>query len=732
MIPAPPSTHVDASVGRRIEHARQFLRRFDPEAEFITFQTFDDSPKRRKALARIVHADPAGDALATLAKLNAQETAGVFFAVNATDGKGRQERNIVGVRAVFVDLDGAPLAPVLAAGLDPHIVVESSPGKWHAYWLTDDCARDQFPRVQKALARRFGGDPSVHDLPRVLRVPGFLHRKGDPFASHVVEGVGYDGPPRALAEIVGTLKLDLNASDDRPAPTGAAGKIQPGHRHSHLFALGRSMARRSTPDAARAALTAENQTRCDPPLSDADVIYLADRAFEAKHAKGWSEPTPRDVGYEGPPSIPGADAVAAQGGRQPSPRDASVEGPASIPGADADAATSLQARLVPLVDLDAADPALFFVESILPAGEVTLLGGHGGLGKSYIALLLALHIVTRPTFGNLAIRESTVLFYSAEDGAATLRYRVRRLCAAHAIDPATLDGKLHLLDMSDDDAALHRECVRYTAGEKRVSLTTATLDDLAELVRELNPGVVIVDGASDTYDDNEVDRARVRAFVRSLRQRIARPGRAVLLLAHVNKITAKAGSAADGEAYSGSTAWHNSVRSRLALTGEADGVLTLQHQKANLGSKADPIQIEFRSGVPCLVGQGAHPAADVIAGRERERDEQDKVRLLAMIRRFEQLGERVPASATGPCTAHRLLRDEIGFPENTDSSRLMRLLRELQGSARLFRATVRTVDRKYREVFSTVPGGQESAPMPSAAPSAAPSGDRFGDQKEAT
>ena len=202
--------------------ARAFLQRFDPEAEFYTFQTFDDDQQRKcKSLARIVHADPANGALDTLAKLNQAQRAGIFYTINETDRKGRTAKNIQRVRAVFVDLDGAPLPPVLAAGLEPHAVVESSPGKWHVYWQVDDCPLDQFERVQLALARRFNGDPSVHDLPRVLRVPGFLHRKGEPFLVHTLDGIGTTAPPYTLAEIVGGLGLELEAQE--PGRTASNG-----------------------------------------------------------------------------------------------------------------------------------------------------------------------------------------------------------------------------------------------------------------------------------------------------------------------------------------------------------------------------------------------------------------------------------------------------------------------------------------------------------------------------
>ncbi|MFP3632139.1 DNA-primase RepB domain-containing protein, partial [Burkholderia sp. SIMBA_045] len=90
-------------------------------------------------------------------------------------GKGRKAENVTGVRAIFVDLDGAPLGPVLRWELRPRIVVQSSLGRWHGYWKVSDCAPDQFRKLQERVAKRFGGDSKVIDLPRVMRLPGFYH-----------------------------------------------------------------------------------------------------------------------------------------------------------------------------------------------------------------------------------------------------------------------------------------------------------------------------------------------------------------------------------------------------------------------------------------------------------------------------------------------------------------------------------------------------------------------------
>src|SRR5262249_51898 len=130
-------------------------------------------------------------------ELNAQG-AGIYVTVNRTDGGGRKAENIVGIRALFVDLDGSPVDPVLQYRLPPHFVVQSSRAKFHAYWRVEDVALDQFEGLQKALASRFGGDPNVHDLPRVLRLPGCYHCKGEPFPTRIV--ATYDGPAYKVAD----------------------------------------------------------------------------------------------------------------------------------------------------------------------------------------------------------------------------------------------------------------------------------------------------------------------------------------------------------------------------------------------------------------------------------------------------------------------------------------------------------------------------------------------------
>lgn len=249
--------------------------------ESFTFQTFDDSPHKSPMLSRILHGTLAQHAK-RLADLNAQG-AGVFVMVNAGDGKGRKAANVKRVRALFVDLDGAPLAPVQAAALPPHCIVESSPGRWHAYWIVDDCLLEQFKPMQRALAERFSGDPKVCDLPRVMRLPSFEHRKREPFTSKVLV-LDVDRPPYRLAEMMQAFELEA-AQPPTPAPVKLATRrtlpdvIPQGERNNTLLSLAAGLVRKGHDAAAtNGRLQRINAERCQPQLCASEVDTIAARA----------------------------------------------------------------------------------------------------------------------------------------------------------------------------------------------------------------------------------------------------------------------------------------------------------------------------------------------------------------------------------------------------------------------------------------------------------------------
>lgn len=174
--------HIESQIN--LETAKKFLSRID-DTDFFTFQTFDDNKTRKNPqLVRILHGT-FEEHRSELVRLNLQG-AGIFFTVNATDGRGRRAENIKRVRALFVDLDGSPLEPILHSPLEPHLIVQSSEGRYHVYWLVEGILLDEFPVIQKNLSQKFKADPAVIDLPRVMRLPGFYHHKESPILSKVI------------------------------------------------------------------------------------------------------------------------------------------------------------------------------------------------------------------------------------------------------------------------------------------------------------------------------------------------------------------------------------------------------------------------------------------------------------------------------------------------------------------------------------------------------------------
>lgn len=154
---------------------------------------------------------------------------GIFACVNETDLRGRQTPNIEAVRALFVDKDRGPdgsYGALPELELTPSMVVESGNGQ-HAYWrLREGEPRSIFPVAQRALAATLGTDPKPVDLPRVMRVPGFIHRKGEP--TEVTVRVNDDVRRYTVAEVIDQLGATRAFEAERQR--GEAGSVPPDQR----------------------------------------------------------------------------------------------------------------------------------------------------------------------------------------------------------------------------------------------------------------------------------------------------------------------------------------------------------------------------------------------------------------------------------------------------------------------------------------------------------------------
>ncbi len=360
-------------------------------------------------------------------------------------------------------------------------------------------------------------------------------------------------------------------------------------------------------------------------------------------------------------------------------------------------------------------PPRFVWEGYCPRGEVTLLGAHGGTGKSTIGEMLAVAVVTgRPLFG-VPTERAAVVFASLEDGAHVVRHRLAHICRQWQIEPAELTG-LHIVDGTESPEL-------FTAEGRSEGRTTAAYAELRALVNATGAGLAIVDNASDAYGGDEVQRRSVRAFVRSLAAIARDVDAACLLLAHVNKGTSRAGKAEGGEGYSGSTAWHNSVRSRLFMSRAADGSLLLEHQKANLGRKREPLTLHWPDGG--LPDSADAPATRVLVQRAQARaDDTAAAALLRLLAEFEGRGQYASPNLAARNNPHALLRSEPAFKAlGLTRGDVQRLVNQCQRAGWIEVADYRTSDRKERERWAVTEQGRIFAGLTAPTAPTAPTSD---------
>ena len=111
---------------------------------------------------------------------------GIFWTVNSFATKKRDYANLQRFGRFFVDIDNCDKQKALEKikiGLPPTLVIETKRG-FHVYWTIEDPPKVDAGSIQlyrniirDKLNPFYGGDPNAVDAARVLRAPGFYHRK---------------------------------------------------------------------------------------------------------------------------------------------------------------------------------------------------------------------------------------------------------------------------------------------------------------------------------------------------------------------------------------------------------------------------------------------------------------------------------------------------------------------------------------------------------------------------
>ncbi len=134
----------------------------------------------------------------------------IAVAVNQIGRSSRTNDNVTKINAVFIDVDNGDttVANLMDLRLPPNVIVQTSPGRLHAYWLVSNCKVQKFKRIQRALAQRFDSDRQVCDPARMMRLPGSINwNHGSPVLTQIIDEVAR--APVSVAKLVRALGLKV-------------------------------------------------------------------------------------------------------------------------------------------------------------------------------------------------------------------------------------------------------------------------------------------------------------------------------------------------------------------------------------------------------------------------------------------------------------------------------------------------------------------------------------------
>src|ERR1700691_3666427 len=154
---------------------------------------------------------------------------------------------------------------------------------------------------------------------------------------------------------------------------------------------------------------------------------------------------------------------------------------------------------------------------------------------------------------------------------------------------------------------------------------TPLFQQLEQEAMRIKPVSITLDASADVFGGNENDRTQVRQFIRLLRGLAIDSNSDATLLAHpsISGLESERG-------HSGSTAWHNSVRSRFYLKFTADrDVREFIMKKQQYGNIPERMLLRWTDGL-FLPEVNVEPSSNVI-------DEM----FIMMLRRFNQTGTNV-------------------------------------------------------------------------------------------
>lgn len=512
-------------------------------------------------------------------------------------GKRGGKGDITVVLGLVADMD-ADTGKLGTMPVTPSLVIESSPGNTQPVILFDHAvAPEKAETLAKALQIATASDSGTGDIAHVWRIPGTLNY---PNAAKLARGRSVEPANVCLLEpFLGEVhSIDALIAILVPFIVENGATIE-----QSIFTAGVDTPPlwERMPDPARLLLLADGQPdRSKHAARVVEHLHFADFTLNETVSLIMERPGKWTDRYKDIAEL--VKDVERCWAKFAVPKDAAVLANAQAVeqllydndnGAPTREATGTASSNLPVIDPrdwqgKPVPERKWFVEGWIPDRTVTNLSGDGGSGKTEIILqMIAASSLETQWFGK-AVSMGPCLYYGAEDEADELHRRLETIVQCAGRQLSDLDG-IRLIPMAGLDAVLAEP------DQKKNLAATTIFPKLVSQAKALRPKLIVIDPSADVFGGDEINRAQVRKFVSMLRALAMDIDCAVLLLSHPSLTGMSSGTGT-----SGSTAWNNSVRSRLYLEIASPDTRVLKLVKANHGKVGAKIEMRWHDGIYVL------------------------------------------------------------------------------------------------------------------------------------
>ncbi|MBF0561100.1 MAG: bifunctional DNA primase/polymerase [Alphaproteobacteria bacterium] len=227
----------------------------------------------------------------------------------------------------------------------------------------------------------------------------------------------------------------------------------------------------------------------------------------------------------------------------------------------------------------------------IPDRVVTAFYGDGG--KSLAAQQLLTACAAGKDWLGVPVTERKAMGFFCEDDADELHRRQANICRHYGVELGYLEYLRFFSRVGGNN-------VLMTFDNESIDKPTPLLTAIVTAAQEFGAQVLLIDTLADVFGGNENVRNQANQFIAALTKIAHLIDGAVILCAHPSL-----GGMSGGHGFAGSTAWNNSVRSRLYLTRPTtedkqpvdpeERVLT--RMKANYAAIGEEIRLRWREGV---------------------------------------------------------------------------------------------------------------------------------------